>query len=314
MVIQSLTKIANWIMDKSIYFSFDRSGFERHEREFLPFTSSFAEDKRVLITGGNSGIGWEAAHFFALKKMEVHLICRNKEKGEQAKARLISLTGNAKIFLHLLDLQSLDDVIQFSKTSLPPIDILINNAGAMPLNKIETASGVESIFTSQVLAHFVLTHTLIERGVLSDKSRVIFVSSGGMYLQKLSLNDLNWDRTPYNHYKAYANAKRAQVILTSLFAKKYPHILFSCMHPGWVETKGVENYMPLFFRWMKKRLRTPFQGADTVIWLALTSEGYPNGEFWFDRKIAPKHFFSWTKESDSDKESLWSLCLQKGKN
>lgn len=294
-------------MDSSVFFSFDRSGFERHEKRFGPSVFSGSNGKRVLITGGNSGIGYAAARAFAHQGLEVHLLCRSRRKGEEALERLKKESKSAPLFLHVLDLADCEKVCA-ACSSLPSFDLLVNNAGSMPLKKTVNKKGEEEIFASQVKGHFILTRRLIESGKIREGGRAVFVTSGGMYLQKLQLEDVNWRRRPYNRYRAYANAKRAQVILTRLFAEKYPDIWFGCMHPGWVETKGVREAMPRFFRWMRKRLRTPEQGADTIVWLALTPEKLPGGRLWFDREAAAAYWFSWTKESNADRKELWRLC------
>ena len=76
------------------------------------------------------------------------------------------------------------------------------------------------------------------------------------------------------------------------------------MNPGWVAKTGVSGSMPPFYKWMKNRLRTPSQGAGTIVYLALTQSLYPSGELWFDRKIAPKHLIKKTKKSKYQLEDL----------
>lgn len=298
----------NKLLDATIYFSFDRSGFLRHQKNFKEEIFPNSKGKKVLITGGNSGIGYAAALEFAKLGLEVHIVCRDKQKGSQAIEELKKESNNLSITLHLLDLSELEEVMEFTQNeSLPPFDILVNNAGGMPVKKTINSNGKEVIFTSQVLGHALLTKQLIGKNKLKSGSRVIFVSSGGMYLQKLDLSDLNWDKKPYNHYKAYANAKRAQVILSEQLAEKYNHVVFSSMHPGWVDTKGVVSSLPAFYQWMKNRLRKPSEGADTIVWLTLTSQKYPSGKLWFDRKQAAKYYFRWTKESSKERKKLWDL-------
>lgn len=304
-----------WIdnfLDKSIYFSFDRSGFIRHQRDFNEDDLQYdMRGKFALITGGTSGIGIACARAFAMRGISLFLIGRDRQRGEKCVELIRREYPKVDVQFLALDMSNLDEVCRFANMHpLPPIDILVNNAGGMPLEKKLTEQGLEVIFASQVLGHFLLTSLLIKRGLLHEKARVIFVSSGGMYTQKLDLSDLKWEKHPYNHYQAYANAKRAQVILTELFVKKYPDrgLLFSCMHPGWVDTPGVERDMPWFYWWMRKRLRAVEQGADTIIWLALKKQIYPNGKFWFDRKEAPVHLYSRTQSNQADAERLWKLC------
>jgi dehydrogenase/reductase SDR family protein 12 len=163
------------------------------------------------------------------------------------------------------------------------------------------------MFASQVLAPFILTKSLADQGKLRDGCRIIFVSSGGMYLQRLELSDLLLKKRSYNKYKGYANAKRAQVIINELFSKKYPQYLFSSMRPGWADTPGVRYSMPLFKKLLSKKLRSAEEGADTILWLA-TAHDYPSGKFWFDRKEAKTTIRNFNKASAECAEQLWNYC------
>ena len=142
----------------------------------------------------------------------------------------------------------------------------------MPHSLTITKEGFEQMFASQVLAPYILTKTLADVGKLRQGCRIIFVSCGGMYLQKLDLSDLLFEKCSYNKYTGYANVKRTQVILSDLFSKKYPQYLFSSMHPGWADTPGVRYSMPLFKKLLNKRLRSAEEGADTILWLATAPE------------------------------------------
>ena len=153
----------------------------------------------------------------------------------------------------------------------------------------------------------ILTKRLADLGKIREGARIIFVSSGGMYLQKLDLSDLLFQKRSYNKYTGYANAKRAQVILAKIFAKKYPQYLFSSMHPGWVDTPGVAHSMPIFKKVLNKRLRSAQEGADTILWLA-TALDYPSGKFWFDRKEAKTTLFNLNQSSNSEEKHLWEYC------
>lgn len=199
-------------------------------------------------------------------------------------------------------------VYSFAVTEVKtPIDLLIHNAGSMPDPLSITEEGFEEMFASQVLAPFILTKTLADLGKLKPGCAIIFVSSGGMYLQKLDLSDLLFEKSAYNKYTGYANAKRAQVILSELFSEKYPQYLFSSMHPGWADTPGVRHSMPFFKKLMSSRLRSAEEGADTILWLA-TRQDYPSGKFWFDRKQAKTILFSLNRSTQAEKNSLWDYC------
>ena len=140
------------------------------------------------------------------------------------------------------------------------------NAGGMPdkLNIVDERYDV--IFASQVVGHYLLIKKLIDDKRLTENGPVHINSSGGMYLTKLHLDDLTWEKRAYNKVKSYANAKRAQVILNEELPALYPGFHFSCSHPGWVDTAGLTASLPGFTRFINKRLRTAEQGADTIYW------------------------------------------------
>lgn len=300
------------ILDATIYFSFDRSGYKRHAKKFSPEPLE-GKGKRVLITGGTSGIGLAAAKLFLERGCAIILLGRDEDKGKKVLSQLLKENPASEIEFISLDLSEKKDIKAFPLDRIKNIDILINNAGAMPTSLTKNSDGEEITWQTQVVGHYLLTELLISSKKLVEKGRVITVSSGGAYLQKLCLSDLNYHKKSYQKHACYANAKRAQIVVTEEWQKKYQdRFLFSVMHPGWVDTPGVKHSMPLFYKWTKKRLRSPKEGADTIIWLALTEKDYEGGLFWFDRKKVPRHFFRFTKENEKSKNELLSL-LEKEK-
>lgn len=294
---------SSWIdklLDLSVIFSFDKTGFKRHCQEPLkPFDLT---GKTAIITGASSGIGLATAKTLLASGLKCDLLSRDLERlkinfGQDSKAKLFSI-----------DLSDLSEVFAFTKDKVKePIDLIIHNAGSMPESLTITNEGFETVFASQVLAPFIMTKTLIDQKLLKKGGKVIFVSSGGMYLQPLDLKDLKFEKHSYNKYLAYANAKRAQVILSELFARNFPDYIFSSMHPGWADTAGVQTSMPTFKKLLKNRLRTKEEGADTIIWLA-TTNNYPSGKFWFDRKAVKTTIFNFFKPTKEEETSLWVYC------
>ena len=143
---------------------------------------------------------------------------------------------------------------------------------------------------------------------------MIHVSSGGMYGARLDLRALQGDVASYDGVAAYAQTKRAQVILNELWAERFAAELDSAvrseaMHPGWAATPGVATSLPRFNRLLQPLLRDAEQGADTVLWLA-TSElpGDRGGRFWFDRRPRRTHLWPGTRESEQTRAELWTLC------
>ena len=88
-----------------------------------------------------------------------------------------------------------------------------------------------------------------------------------------------------------------------------PGVVVHAMHPGWADTPGVRSSLPTFYRLTRPLLRTPEQGADTIVWLAAAAEpGCSTGGFWHDRRRRPTHRLPWTRESAADREALWTAC------
>jgi len=118
-------------------------------------------------------------------------------------------------------------------------------------------------------------------------------------------NDLQYEHKSFDATMVYAQNKRQQVVMTEQYAKKYPSITFTSMHPGWADTPAVRTAMPSFYNMMKNKLRTVEQGADTILWLAITKNpeaGIQNsGAFFQDRKSVAKHLpLAWSQSKPED--------------
>lgn len=140
--------------------------------------------------------------------------------------------------------------------------------------------------------------------------RVVTVSSAGMLIQKLNTCDLQWERAAFDGTMVYSQNKRQQVVMTEQWARMYPTIHFSSMHPGWADTPGVRKSLPGFYTRFKDKLRSAAQGADTVLWLALTpaASRQPSGLFFQDRKPVPKHIpLARTSSSPVEEEKLMKI-------
>ncbi|MEX1012073.1 MAG: SDR family NAD(P)-dependent oxidoreductase [Waddliaceae bacterium] len=289
------------LLDKSIVFSFDRTGFKRHCQ--TPLIIPDLSARSGIVTGATSGIGLATAKALASHGMHCHLIGRDLEKIK----RLSESKPLSQSKWHQLDMSDLKKVYSFAENEVKsPIDLLIHNAGGMPNERVITKEGYEHMFASQVLAPFILTKRLADLGKLSKGCRIIFVSSGGMYLQKLDLSDLKYEKHSYSKYTGYANAKRAQVVLSELFSKEYPEFLFSAMHPGWADTAGIRYSLPFFTKLLSLQLRSTEEGADTILWLAINN--YPTGKFWFDRKQEKTMILHFAQHSKEEEVRLWNLC------
>jgi dehydrogenase/reductase SDR family protein 12 len=163
-----------------------------------------------------------------------------------------------------------------------------------------------------VLGPFALTGLLLDRLSHATDPRVIFVASGGLYLQRLDLSLLSVDAARFDGTRAYANAKRAQVVLAHILAERFSNelpITFASMHPGWADTMAVRTSLPRFYSVMRHVLRSAEEGADTVVWLAASdcAKG-TRGALWFDRRVTPEYPVPWTRESPVMRQELFALC------
>ncbi|CAL8281711.1 unnamed protein product [Lota lota] len=286
---------------------YTRDGYEAASRGFVVEDLGVsAVGQSFMITGANSGIGKETAMAIAKKGGTIHMVCRNKDKAEVARADIIRESGNTEVHVHILDMSETGQVWEFAETfkrQYPSLNVLINNAGCM-VNKRETNSnGLEKNFATNTLGVYVLTQSLIPLLLKSRGPRVITVSSGGMLVQRLRAHNLQSLGGFFKGTQVYAQNKRQQVVLTEHWAKTNPVIHFSVMHPGWVDTPAVSGSMPQFRQMMGERLRTAVQGADTVVWLALSraAPATPSGSFFQDRKVVPTHLpMAWTHSSTKD--------------
>ena len=205
---------------------------------------------------------------------------------------------------------------------------VIHNAGVLPDRRQLTTDGLELTWATNVVGPFLLTWLLLpslSKGAKDgggEGARVINVTSGGMYTQRLSLEDPGWQRCepppegrgkPFDGVVAYAQTKRAEVILTELWAERLggTGITVNSMHPGWADTPAVRQALPRFHAFTRKRLRSPRQGADTMVWLAACRRiARTHGKLFFDRQEAPTHLLSFTRESDGERSALWQLCRE----
>jgi NAD(P)-dependent dehydrogenase (short-subunit alcohol dehydrogenase family) len=241
---------------------------------------------------------------------------RNEGKGSGIRQGIVRRSGNENVYLEVADLSSLASVREFAARFADRagrLDVLINNAGALLSQRGTSVDGFELSFATNVLGPFLLTGLMVPHLEASAPSRVINVSSGGMYAQKLDVDDLQFEHRPFNGVIAYAQAKRAQVILSELWAEKLAAsgVTVNAMHPGWADTPGVQSSLPNFHHLAKRSLRTPEQGADTILWLAVASSvAGASGRFWHDRQVRSPHLLPGTRSSAHDKQRLWDECLR----
>jgi NAD(P)-dependent dehydrogenase (short-subunit alcohol dehydrogenase family) len=301
------------ILDPTIVLSFDRTGYRLHSASFDPEALSVDLNGKVcLVTGANSGIGFATSSALADRGATVRLLCRSHERGEDAARQIRRATGSRRVHADLLDVSSLPAVRRFAD-DFPGgrVDVLVHCAGVLPDRRQETPDGIELTLATNVVGPFLLTELLLPRLRAAGEARVVLISSGGMYTQRLSVEDWRWKARPFDGVVAYAQTKRMQVVLAELWAERHraDGIAFNAMHPGWADTAAVRTSLPRFWKTMRPLLRTPEEGADTVVWLAASQAAAGrSGLFWFDRQPRPTHLLPWTREAAGERERLLDLC------
>ena len=288
---------------------FTSAGYHWHKRSWKPLAVSL-RDRTVVVTGATSGLGQAAALQLAELGARVILVGRNRDKAEDTRREIVAATGNDNVAVALADLSLLADVRKLARKLLkdePRIHVLVNNAGVLLNQRTTTAEGNEATLTTNLLAPYLLTQTLLPRLRESAPSRIINVSSGGMYATGLALDDLQYERSAYDGSRAYARTKRALVALTEVWAERLKDsgVVVHAMHPGWADTPGVAGSLPGFHRITRRFLRTAEQGADTITWLAASPEAARvSGVFWLDREPHTTHVFPGTAPSPKERQDL----------
>ena len=291
---------------------FSKLGISRSRRHWRP-VSSYLGGRHIVLTGASSGIGLAAARQLAAMGASLTLVVRDEARGRALVEQLRKDTGNEQVAIELADLSLMADVQRLVQRLLAqgrPIDVLINNAGALFNPRQVTAEGLEQSFALLLLAPYLLTEGLLPLLRRGTAPRVVNVVSGGMYTQQLVVRDLQSDRGRYSGSVAYARAKRALMVQSEEWAQAWQAdgIVCNAMHPGWADTPGVAQALPAFRRIMRGVLRTPEEGADTVVWLAAAREaGKVSGLLFLDREPHPTHLLARTRESAGERVKLLEM-------
>jgi len=198
--------------------------------------------KTIIVTGGNSGIGYEAVRLFAKQHAHVVLTSRNEERGHTAAEAIRSEIPDASIDVMHLDLADLDSVKSFADTARQTydrIDILCNNAGVMALPYRKNKHGFEMQFATNHLGHFALTGHLMPTLLQNPTARIVTVSSSAHQIGKIQFDNLHWE-FKYNRWRAYGQSKIANLLFTYELQRRLEAAGSSVMavaaHPGWAAT------------------------------------------------------------------------------
>lgn len=305
-------EIVSKLIDPTILLSFSRPGFLVHRAGFLAADLDVdLRGRRCLVSGASSGIGRATAGQLARLGAEVWLLCRSETRGCRTERELRAETGSDAIHFARLDVSQCDDVRAFAAAFEPDrIDVLVHNAGVLLAEHEETSEGLETTWATHVVGPWLLTKRLLPKLRAAKQGRVVWVSSGGMLPVRLSLADIEWHERVFDGVAAYAQTKRMQVVLSELLAERLAGsaVTSNAMHPGWADTQTVARSIPRFYSATRPILRTPDEGADSVVWLAAAPrlDGI-SGRFFFDRMERRTHVLPWTREARGDRERLWNV-------
>ncbi len=196
----------------------------------------------VIVTGANSGLGYETSLALAEKNATVIMACRNMSKGQDALNQVKAKVPHATVELMQLDLGSLASVNVFAETyraNYDRLDLLINNAGIMGIPRGETADGFEIQFGVNHLGHFALTGLLIDLIIQTPNSRVVSVSSSANFFGTMNFDDLMGEQS-YTRYGAYSQSKLANILFANELQKRLEeagvNTISLSAHPGYSST------------------------------------------------------------------------------
>lgn len=309
---RSALALADRLFDATIVPGYTSVGFHLRSQGWTALPRM--DGRVVLVTGATAGIGRAAAEGLARLGASVRLLARDADRGERACEEISRATGSEDLRTVLCDVSDLASVRSFAEafTAVEPrLDVLVNNAGVLPRERSLSPDGFELTFATNVLGPFLLTGLLLPLLRTSAPSRIVNVSSGGMYSRKIDVEDLQSERGEYDGPAVYARTKRAQVILTEMLAERLAGsgVVVHSMHPGWADTPGVQSSLPRFRAVTRPLLRDAAQAADTILWLAAAEEpARSSGGFWHDRRRRPTHRVPWTRETPAERAALWEAC------
>jgi NAD(P)-dependent dehydrogenase (short-subunit alcohol dehydrogenase family) len=289
-----LADIVDAAVDAAVAPGFSRAGFAlRRKLEMWGDPPSMA-GRTAVVTGATSGIGLGAAVGLAGLGAAVHIVGRDAERSRRA-AEAVEAAGPGPVFVDLADMAEAGEVEALGRRlsdQHPRVDALVHAAGALSRRYRTNAAGTELTVATHVLGPYLLTAALAPR-LWRARANIVIVSSGGMYAQPFDLDRLEMKADGYDGVVAYARAKRAQVVMADAWAACFaPAGVAACsMHPGWVDTPGLQAGLPRFRALWRPLLRAPAEGADTIVWLAaggaLDGAGRVQAGFFHDRRRRP---------------------------
>lgn len=315
-----ITAALDWLMDKTVVPGYSQLGPALRQTWWLndPGPGTLA-GRHVVVTGASSGLGAATVTGLARLGATVHLLGRDQGRLDASVADVRRAPATAgfptpALITSVCDVSDLDAVRVYAaglSEQLDDLHGLIHVAGVLPPERHESAQGHELVYATHVLGPFLLTHLLRPLLRADGDARVIWVSSGGMYTRALDASDPDSREREWSGTDSYARTKRMQVALAQMWADRMrtDHVAVHAMHPGWAATPGVTASLPRFARLAGPILRTPAQGADTIVWLAAATPASVaagcSGAFWTDRRPRSTSYLPGHQDPPGERARLW---------
>jgi NAD(P)-dependent dehydrogenase (short-subunit alcohol dehydrogenase family) len=271
------------------------------------------QGKTVVITGATAGIGEVAALALARQGARIVFVARNPLKADAMLGRLMIAAPSVKHSVHMAELSRLSEMKRVAGeiAAEGPIDVLINNAGAVFSKRETTPDGLEMTFATNHLAYFVLTNLLLKQ--IKPGGRIVSTSSDAHRSGKLDFDDLQAQKS-YSAFRVYGTTKLENILFTRELARrlKGTGITANCLHPGFVATSFGDNnggWTEFAFGIAKKvGAISPDEGAKTIVYLASAPEvrGQSGGYYYKCTLATP----SAAAQNDDDAKRLWDVSAR----
>ena len=263
--------------------------------------------KTCLITGANSGIGFETAKGLAVLGADLILVCRDRQRGEDARNKIIQETGNDRVDLLIADMSLMASVRELAEkvnNNYPQLHVLINNAGVMLSKRELTSEGFEVQYAVHHLGPFLLTHLLLDKLKTSSPARIINVTSKMHTMNSIDFDNLQAEKK-FGPFKTYAASKLANIMFTYSLAErlKGSGVTVNCLHPGVIASNigSTPGFIKVF-------MKSPEKGAVTSIYLATAPElEVMNGKYFMDKKV---HATSKDSYDNEVAKKLWQISQE----
>ena len=202
-------------------------------------------NKLCVITGANSGIGFETTKALAKQGAYIVMVCRNEDKAEAARQQIIDETSNPGIEIVLCDFAIQSEIrtaAEHIKKNYEKIDVLINNHGFVAAEREETVDGLEKTFAVNHIGYFLFTNLLLDHIKASDYARIVSVASEAHKTGEFNPENIQLSEG-FSPMKAYGNSKLFNILFTKELAHRLTetHVTANCLHPGVVASNFAQS-------------------------------------------------------------------------